>query len=174
LETFTKLKDFVPDPHFEERRNDALNHLNMEAIDAPIMDLIKGFSKLSFCFTQQCCYGHFAYGGQLDPHNLEHLPMTGGLESVEYRIAYVALCLQNHDAGRQLFSDLEKIPMLNPENIQFGCAEWFWESQVNSFALQVEPQRHMFKDSVVIPYQEALHIQHVRDSVFSKLRELIL
>ncbi len=46
---------------------------------------------------------------------------------------------------RDSFHDLRQIPAIDPEYIQFGCAEWFWEAQVNSYALQVEPMRHMTK-----------------------------
>lgn len=173
METFTQLKTFVPDPHYEEARKKSLSHLNLKAIDVPIVDVIEGFSQLHACFTLQSCYGHFVYEGQNDDQNLDPLPVTNTLDSVDYRIAYIALCLQNSDAGRQLFSDLEKIPLLNPEYIQFGCAEWFWEQHVNSFALQVEPRRHMFKDRAVITYQEALNIQQIRDKVFDQLRAII-
>jgi len=72
-----------------------------------------------------------------------------------------------------LFNDLGKIPAIDPEYIQFGCAEWFWKRQVNSYVLQVEPKRYMTEDRVSVNYQEALHIEKIRNTVFSELGNLI-
>ena len=62
--------------------------------------------------------------------------------------------------------------MIEPEYIQFGCAEWFWERQVNSFALQVEPKRFMDKDRLNIEYKEALFVEKVRTKFFKRLSEI--
>jgi hypothetical protein len=75
--------------------------------------------------------------------------------------------------GRELFHDLSKIPALDPQFIQFGCAEWFWKRQVNSYALQVEPKRHMFQDRISVGYKEALHIEKIRDEFFGELKKII-
>jgi hypothetical protein len=145
----------------------------MSTIDAPIIELIDGFSHLPYCFTLQSCYGHFLHAHQRDPQNLEPLPLSESLTHVEYRIAYVALCLQDSELGRNLFGDLKEIPGIDPEYIQLGCAEWFWERQVNSYALQVEPKRHMIRDKISVPYQEALHIEKIRDKFFRGLEKII-
>ena len=68
---------------------------------------------------------------------------------------------QNSDLGRILSPDLRKIPVIDPEYIQFGCAKWFWERQVNSFVLQIEPERYIARDKVSINYQEALRIKMI-------------
>jgi hypothetical protein len=68
---------------------------------------------------------------------------------------------------------LAGIPTFDPEYIQFGCAEWFWERQINSFTLQVEPIRHLKKDKVRVTYQEALHIQKIRNKFFDRLETLL-
>jgi len=174
LETFTALRDLVDNPHYHEQRQEYLGKLNISTIDTPIVDIISGLTKLPYCFTLQSCYGHFLYNNQKDHTNTEPLPISDSISSVEYRIAYIALCIQNNNSGRRLFSELKEISLIDPEYIQFGCAEWFWKRQVNSYALQVEPKRYMTLDKIPhIDYQEALHVQNVRNEFFSKLRKLI-
>jgi hypothetical protein len=51
--------------------------------------------------------------------------------------------------------------------------DWFWERQVNSFVLQVEPERHRRRDSVEVGYREALRMQDIRDRFFRHLNELL-
>ncbi len=75
--------------------------------------------------------------------------------------------------GKKLLEDLRDIPTADPECIQFGSAEWFWARQVNAYVLKVEPERFKDKDQATIDYQEALHIQEVRDSFFSELRKIV-
>ena len=103
METFTELKEFVGNPHYKAQRLKSLGDLADNMIDVPIIDLINGFNKLPFCFTLQSCYGHFVYNGQKDTHNLEPLPVKGVIAKVEYRIAYIAFCIENSAAGRRLF-----------------------------------------------------------------------
>ena len=173
METFTESKDFVNNPRYHEQRQKYLSRLDIDTIDAPIIEIISGFAKLPYCFTLQSCYGHFLHDSQKDPQNIEPLPISDSIASVEYRIAYIALCIQNSDLGRILFHDLSRIPVIDPEYIQFGCAEWFWKRQVNSYALQIEPSRYMTKDSASVSYQEALHIEEIRNEFFSRLKEII-
>ena len=77
-------------------------------IDEPIIELINAFNKLPFCFTLQSCYGHFVYSGQNDPQNLEPLPLTDTIGVVEYRIAYIAFCIENSDQGRKFLEALRR------------------------------------------------------------------
>ena len=91
---------------------------------------------------------------------------------VTYRIAYVALCIENSSEGKELLEKLRTIPTADSEYVQFGSAEWFWAKQVNSYVLQVEPERFKHEDQATIGYKEALHIQEVRDNFFSDLRKL--
>ena len=173
LETFTGLKDFVDNPHYHEQRRESLSGLDISTIDAPMVKIIDGFSKLPYCFTLQSCYGHFLHDSQKDPKSIEPLPVSNSITGVEYRIAYIALCIQNSDLGRMLLHDLGKIPAIDPGYIQFGCAEWFWERQVNSYVLQVEPGRYMTKDRASVSYQEALHIEKIRDEFLSGLEVIV-
>jgi len=174
METFTALRDFVNNPHYHKQRQEYLGKLDISTIDAPIVDIVSGFAKLPYCFTLQSCYGHFPYTNQNNHRNTEPLPTSDSISSVEYRIAYIALCIQNNDSGRSLFSDLSEVSSIDPEYIQFGCADWFWERQVNSYALQVEPERYMTLDKTpLIDYREALHVQNVRNEFFSELRKLV-
>lgn len=95
------------------------------------------------------------------------------MPEVEYRIAYIALCIENSDLGRMFSNALKGIADIDPENIQFCCAEWFWERQVNSCAIQVEPDRFKFEDKAILGYQEALRIEEIRNEFFVRRRELL-
>ena len=173
METFTDLKDFVDNPYFLDQRKKCLSELDIESIDTPIVKLISGFTKLDYCFTLQSCCGHFLHNSRKNPYNIEPLPVSNSISNVDYKIAYIALCIENSKQGRTLFYELKEIPSIDPEYIQFGCAEWFWERQVNSYALQVEPKRHMTKDRVSVDYREALHIENVRNNFFTQLKKLV-
>jgi len=142
-------------------------------MDAPVIPTINGFSKLPYCFTLQSCYGHFLHRDQRDSNNIEPLPISESISDVQYRIAYIALCIQNSDLGRALFHDLRRIPAMDPEYIQFGCGEWFWQRQVNSYALQVEPRRYRTKDRITVDYHEALHIERIRNGFFDELNRIV-
>lgn len=173
METFSEPRQFVANPRYEVERKRALKSLSLESIDAPIRGLVEGFARLSCCFTPQSCFGHFVHAGQPALHNLAPLP-THDVGSVTYRIAYVALCLQNSAQGRRLFSGLAEVPSIDPDYVQFGSPDWFWGRHLNSFALQVEPARFTKQDQVTIDHREALHLQKVREQFFSRLSELVL
>lgn len=173
METFTASKPFVDNPRFIPQRQNSLEELDIHSIDPPIIDIIAGFAKLPYCFTLQSCYGHFLTPGQRDRHNIEKLSMRADVSMVEYRIAYIAFCLEGSEQGRILFQDLAKMPSIDPAYIQFGCAEWFWRRQVNSYVLQVEPIRHLTKDNVHVAYPEALHLQETRNRFFDRLEKLL-
>ena len=145
----------------------------MNILDAPIAEIISGFAEIPYCFTLQSCYGHFVHGNQRNIHNIEPLPISDDITNVEYRIAYIAFCIKSSNLGRALFHDLSTILTIDPDYIQFGCAEWFWQRQANSYALQVEPRRYMTKDMVIVHYHEALHIEKIRDLFFARLKELL-
>ncbi len=135
--------------------------------------MIEVISKLTFCFTLQSCYGHFLYDKQRNRKNTEPLPNSESIIHVEYRIAYIAFCIENSKSGRIFFDRLQEIPIIDPEYIQFGCAEWFWERQCNSYVLQVEPRRYKTKDKINIEHQEALHIEKIRNEFFKELEKAI-
>ena len=92
---------------------------------------------------------------------------------MEYRIAYIAFCIDNSDSGRRLFDDLKETTALDPENIQFCCAEWFWKKQINSYALQVEPERFKHEDKAILDYKDALKIENIRNKFFVQLKKLL-
>ena len=104
-------------------------------------------------------------------NNLEKLPQHN-IGKIVYRIAYIALCLENSAHGRSLFNELEMVPSIDHEYVQFGSPDWFWENHLNSFALQVEPARYIRLDQATIEHQEALHVQKVRDQFYIRLLEL--
>ncbi|MFC1561115.1 hypothetical protein ACFL4V_01410, partial [Candidatus Latescibacterota bacterium] len=159
--------------HYHEQRQESLSRLDINTIDTPIIQLIEGFSKLSYCFTLQSCYGHFLHNNQNNPQNFKPLSDSNNISNVEYRIAYIALCIENSDSGKILFHNLSKAPEIDREYVQFGCAEWFWKKQVNSYALQVEPERYKTKDRIYVSYQEALHIEKIRNEFFRELKKIL-
>ena len=173
LETFTELKALVQNPQYKVQKQKTIGNLYDDMIDMPIIDLINGFNKLPCCFTLQSCYGHFIYNGQKNTHNLEPLPVKGAIAKVEYRIAYIAFCIENSLLGRELFDSLKKITTIDPDNVQFCCAKWFWNRQINSYALQVEPDRFKRKDTAIVDFKEALHIEKIRNEFFIRLYELL-
>ena len=174
MKTFTEPKELTENPYFKEQRQKSLAVFPEAEIDEPIIEIIENFNKLPFCFTLQSCYGHFLYGGQANPRNLDPLPVTKTMARVEYRIAYIAFCLENSDPGRNLLEALKGVKAIDPENIQICCSEWFWKKQVNSYALQVEPDRFKHEDTAIIVGREALHIEKIRNDFFARIRELLI
>ena len=173
METFTELKELAENPHYQVQRQKSLGDLTDDMVDVPIIDLINRFNKLPYCFTLQSCYGHFVCNDQKDSHNFEPLPIKATIAKVEYRIAYIAFCIENSLLGIELFETLKQITAIDPENIQFCCAEWFWKRQVNSYALQVEPDKFKHQDTAILDYKEALHIENVRNEFFRRLYDLV-
>ncbi len=173
METFTEARALVHNPRFDEERKASLHKLDLSIIDPPIIEIVRGFAKLSYCFTLQSCYGHFLYAGQKDAHNVDPLPAGENIAVVEYRIAYIALCIEDSLAGRDLFEALEAIALLNPDYIQFGSSDWFWKRHLNSYALQVEPRKHRTKDRCCLDYREALRVEQVRNQFFDNITTLL-
>jgi len=173
MEMFIKPKELVKNSEYQSQKDRVLETLTPDMIEKPLLNLVNGFNSLPQCFTLQCCYGHFLYKGQNNPNSIEPLPINSAITSVEYRIAYIALCIENSDLGRMLLNNLKAIPSIDSSNIQFGCANWFWKRQVNSYALQVEPERYKDKDRVTLDFGEALKIEKVKNKFFKQL-ELLL
>ena len=173
MKTFTKFRPMAVDPRYQGRRKQCLNELNIDELDSPIADLIDDLCELPFCFTIQSCFGHFLYPCQENPNNIEPLPSTGKIRSVEYRIAYIALCFEDSRSGREFLHWLIQLPEIDTQYIQFGCAGWFLERNPNSYVLQVEPERFKEKDKCTVDYQEALHIEKVRNAFYDRLRMLV-
>ena len=173
METFTHSKTIRENPQYPAQRRKWLDDLHDEMLDAPIVDLIHRFNRLPHCFTLQSCYGHFVHEGQTDIHNLDPLPKKESPRMVEYRIAYIAFCIENNVSGKKLFGKLKEMATIDPKNIQFGCAEWFWKKQINSFVLQVEPDRFKCKDKALLDFKEALQIEGLRNTLFVRLYKLL-
>ena len=171
METFTQTKDFVENPRFISDRKQVLTDLEMEAIDEPIRDIILNMNKLPFCFTLQCCYGHFVWDAHQDAHNFNTLPpyIPG---QIRYRIAYMAFCIENNPKGAAFRDALARIPDMDRDYVQFGSAHWFWERHLNSFVLQVEPKRFQDKDEAWVEWEEAQKLEKIRSIFFEKLRVL--
>ena len=172
METFNELKEFAKNERYAQDRKASLAALDWGSIDEPIVDIVIDFAKLSHCFTLQCCYGHFVCAPEQDPHNIDPIPcIFDGL--VRYRIAYIAFCFEDCCRGRALRDSLARIAEISPDYVQFGSPDWFWEHWVNSYALQVEPIAHKFKDEAIMEHTEALQTQRVRNHFFQEIRQLL-
>lgn len=163
----------MENPHYHAQKQKALLDLTDDMIDIPIISLIERFNKLPYCFTLQSCYGHFRNNNQKDSHNIETLLARDINPQIEYRIAYITFCIENSLLGKELFKSLQRITAINLENVQFCCAGWFWKKQINSYVLQVEPDRFKRKDTAILDFEEALHIEKIRNKFFIKLYELV-
>lgn len=159
----------APNPRFQNQKEAALSELSHEQIDQPLVGLIAGLNKLVCCFTLQCCFGHFLHKGNRDPFNMEVLPVADNIRRVDYKIAYLAFCLEDSKAGRELYRQLENMTAIDPDYIQFGSALWFWKRQDNSYVLQVEPERFKTQDMARLTYREALHVEKARNEFFARL-----
>lgn len=173
MKTFTSPIAMVENPLFGQQRRKSLHDFADDGIDAPIARMVIGLNRIPYCFTLQSCYGHFVHGGQEDPNNLDPLPGREVNGPIEYRIAYIALCIENNRQGIRMLNKLAGIPRSDPDLIQFGSATWFWERQVNSYALQVEPVRFKQFDRIEVDYREALRIEEVRGRFFARLADLV-
>ena len=169
METYVKAKSLIENPDFNKHRKIALGELSFDAIDKPIVEIIQKITSISYCFTLQSCYGHFLYVGQKDPHNIEPVSLNARDQEVEYRIAYLAICVQNNSRGRKLLEDISKIQSIDQTNIQYGSAEWFWERQINSFVVQVEPEKFKWQDRCVVGYTEAIKLEEVRSLFWQEI-----
>lgn len=172
METFEQPREFVEHASYARDREKVMGAFDSASIDTPILDVVQGFAELPHCFTLQSCFGHFVWDGQPDSHSLEVVPARD-VGSVTYSIAYLALCIEQSAAGTRLRGSLDGVRAVDVECVQFGSADWFWEQYPNSYALQVEPARFQSQDRAVLAHSEALHVQVVRDTFFTRLREVV-
>lgn len=173
METFVRAKRMESNPGFQKQKEAILSGFASVEIDAPLTVLIARLNKLPCCFTLQCCCGHFIHKGNRDPFNTAALPEAEDIRQVDYKIAYLAFCLNESPSGRELYRKLEDMTAINPDYIQFGSALWFWERQVNSYVLQVEPDRLKRRDRVRLSYREALCAEKARNDLFARFTKTI-
>jgi hypothetical protein len=173
METFTELKQLIDNSLYDQQRKNCLAKLDFNTLDASLQNIVSGLCELPYCFPLQSCYGHFVHNQSPNPYNLDPLPTSGDISRIEYRIAYLSLCIENNPQGKELLQRLAILPTIDPANIQFGCANWFWERQVNSFVLQVEPERYALKDTCILNYEEALQVEKTRNQFFKQMRVVI-
>jgi len=172
METFNEAREFVKNAHYDDARHESLAVLKAASIDKPIVDIIAGFATLPHCFTLQCCSGHFIHTSEQNPHTIEPIP-PGHSGMVRYRIAYIAFCIENSARGKTFRHSLSQVPAVAPGYVQFGSADWFWKSQVNSYALQVMPDAHQCKDETILDTSEALKTKESRGLFFREMRTLL-
>lgn len=146
--------------------------ISKNAIDEPMIDIVERFAHMEYCYTLQSCYGHFMAEHCVDDRNTRRVAeIEPKGDTLHYRIAYIALCVRNSAEGRGLLADMKAVAKVDPEYIQFGCAEWFWRNCVNSYILQVSPLRNAHQDHFDVSIEEALRIEQARDRFYERLRE---
>jgi hypothetical protein len=170
--TFTEARPFVSNPSYAQDRSNTLAKLDLQSIDRPILDIVADFAELACCFPLQSCFGHFVCDPEQDKHTLAPVPESCK-GPVRYRIAYIALCIEESSSGRMLRDELAEIQKIDPACIQFGSADWFWERYLNSYVLQVEPSRYRNRDEAILDVYEARHVQTVRDIFFKEMRNVV-
>lgn len=173
METFAEEKPLVENPRFLEERSQALRGLKAAVIDAPIIDVIQSFAEIRCCYTLQSCWGHFVHDGQPDKHGVGPLGGYRDDTEVRYQIAYVALCVENSDAGRKLIEGLKYLVKIDTGYVQFCSPGWFWDQKVNTYAVQVEPDRFKNLDFCVVGIKEAVHLERVRNAFYDETRSVL-
>jgi len=71
-----------------------------------------------------------------------------------------------------MLEELREIAGIDPEYIQFGSADWFWDRCVNSYVLQVSPLRNAHEDHFDVSVEEAFRIEQLRDEFFERLQAI--
>jgi len=174
METFTRPRAFIRDPGYAQRREEALKDLDLKKIDPPLVNIIKDFSALPHCFTLQCCFGHFFLNGREITPGAESLTSYPEDTLLKYRIAYLALCIENSDAGKRLYRGLSAIGQADPEYVQFCGADWFWQRHANSYALQTEPERFKTQDTALVGLDEALRLEKIKARMFEEIQKVLV
>ncbi len=172
MKTFAPPREFQSNTEFQHTRLSVLSKLNQVDIDPPIKDLIYAFADLPHCFTLQSCHGHFVCGPDDAHDNNDPIP-AGYTGKVNYRIAYVALCIENSERGHALRDALSLLTEIDTNYVQFGSPGWFWDQWINSYTLQVEPKNQQFADVAQLDVTETRQVEHVRDIFFQQLRQLV-
>ena len=171
MKTYTDYKPFIDNPNFKADRQVALNNLDINLIDSPLITLVEEINRLPYLFTLQCCNGHFL---NEDGKEISNLGLSETNERVVYKLAYIAFSIENSLSGRNIRQSLMNIPLsIDREKVQFCSAQWFWEQWSNTYVLQVMPKRFKDLDSVRLDYTEAREIKKIRDNFFASLNDFI-
>jgi hypothetical protein len=72
-----------------------------------------------------------------------------------------------------LFADLQALATQEPGYIQFGSADWFWNRRVNTYCIQLEPERMKELDSGMVSLSEARTLEEIRTVFFDSLAGII-
>jgi len=172
MQTYMKARPVEDNDTFEAQRSDALAALDLSAMDEPMVSLVESLNRLPHCFTLQCCFGHFVAAGDTDTRTLAPPPPMGKTP-MEYRVAYVAICIRDDEHGRGLLDRIHELRDLDPKYIQVGSADWFWERQVNSYIIQVGPKRMRKHDAMTLDGKELRHVSHVRTQLWRRFAALV-
>ena len=72
------------------------------------------------CFTVQCCWGHFVHRLEPNPKNLVPPSHYKGVKekigTIRYRIAYLAVCLEDSWGGHEIYHGLGEMAKRDPSS----------------------------------------------------------
>ena len=174
MQAFTEPRAPVPNETFATQRARVLAELDLEGLDCPLRDLVARLAEVPCCFPVESCCGHFVILQGDERRIFDRLPpLTDDITSVLYRVAYLALCVDDSPAGRDLLRELRAVPSIAPERVQFGCVDHHWRRQVNTFVLQVVPWPHRVVDDVLLTPEEARDVEDARRWFFIRLDDLV-
>ena len=174
METFANAGKLTRDPCYLLNKERQVSKIKTDEIDVPLRRFIREFNRIPHAYTLQCCWGHFLRGYPKNPVIQDELPERTGHEKVVYQIAYLAFCVQNCAPGKRLLEKMEQTVALDPNFVQFGSARWFRQQQVNSYVLQVVPERFKFCDRCSLEYKEARKIQKLKKAFFNDMNQKIV
>lgn len=173
MQTFCPERPLAPNLRFMAQKRRARGAVRYDDIDAPIRDTVYALFGLAWCFPMQSCWGHFVSPRRPGQRDVSPLDPAYLERRYHYHIAYVTLCLDDSVAGREGLAALRAMPRaVDPACVQFGCAAWFWGRQVNSYVLQVQPERETGQDALDVSGAEALRLQAAREGLWARLRTM--
>ncbi len=175
METFCAAKDLRENPGFAQKKQRSLRELDPGILDPEMKDLVVACNQIPHCYTLQSCSGHIVIPRDAPPEDWQRLPVTEPPGKAMYQLAYLALVVRDDADGRGLLDGLAAIATTNPDFIQMGSADWFWkeQGQVNSYVLQVSPQRFQHQDHFEMQCEEAFLWLAARGEFMAGLGDLL-
>lgn len=161
MRTFDTAPPLESDLAFSINRSQSLHLLDLSVIDIPIVDTVYKYSKLECCYPVQSCWGHFDHAYSFWGRGAAVNCLNRG-QTMRYRIAYLALCLDDSEHGAFLLELLRQVPQCVGGSVQFGSAKWFRELHNNIYVVQTAPPHCIYLDSCYIDKKEAQYIHKSR------------
>jgi hypothetical protein len=165
----------LKNPGYDSKRRRALASLDPGSLDPPMVELVHGYNRLPHCYTLQSCHGHIIPSMKGGAGPVKRLPVDQPPARACYQLAYLALVIENSPRGKGLLHSLGLAAPANHSFIQLGGADWFWhdQGQVNSYVVQVSPQRFKGFDRFEMERPEALQWKQAREDFLAGLEGVL-